>query len=106
MWKNRHNNQSKGASCILQCGNPFSASDLIDKITLKKWKKKQKYIWNQNKKWTGLDTFESVFTTADWKLGPASLFMHDSCYTKLCRPRQLARMQYLRIKVALTVAQP
>ena len=57
------------ASCILQRGNPSSASDSIDKIALKKWKN----IVDQSKKWTGLDTFESVFRTVDWKLGPAAL---------------------------------
>ena len=51
------------ASCILQCGDPYSASDLTNKTTLKKWKN----IEEQSKKWTGLDTFESVFTTVDCK---------------------------------------
>ena len=45
------------------------------------------------KKWTGLDTFESVFTTVGWKLGPADLFMHASCYIKLCRPRKLVQVE-------------
>ena len=53
----------------MQRGNPSSASDSIDKIALKKWKN----IVDQSKKWTGLDTFESVFRTVDWKLGPAAL---------------------------------
>ena len=34
----------------------------------------------QSKKWIGLDTFDSVFTKIDWKLGP-------SCYIKLCSRR-------------------
>ena len=77
------------ASCILQCGDPCSGSDLIDKITLKKWKN----IEDQSKKRTGLDTFESVFTTVDWKPGPAGLFMHDSCYINLCSARKLSQAE-------------
>ena len=50
----------------------------------KKWKK------YRGVKWTGLDTFESVFTTVDWKVGPTDLFMHESCYMKFCSPRNLA----------------
>ena len=46
---------------ILQRGNPCLTRNSIDKITLKKWKN----IKGQSKKWTGLDTLESVFTTAD-----------------------------------------
>ena len=49
------------ASCILQRDDPCSASDSIDKITLKKWKN----IEDQSKRWAGLDTFESIFTTVD-----------------------------------------
>ena len=78
------------ASCILQCGDLCSASDLIDKVTLMKQKSK---VEEQSKKWTGLDTFESVFTTVGWKLGPADLFMHASCYIKLCRPRKLVQVE-------------
>ena len=70
-------------SCILQCGDHCSASDSIDKITLKKWKN----IEEQSKKLTGLDTFESVFAIADWKLGPAGLFMRHSCYNVFCVSR-------------------
>ena len=76
-------------SCILQRGNLSSASDSIGKIALKKWKN----IVDQSKKWTGRDTFESVFRTADWKLGPAALFMYDSCYIKLCSARKLVQVE-------------
>ena len=72
------------ASCILQYCDPCSASDSIDKVSLKKWKN----IEEQSKKWIGLDTFESVFTTVDWELGPFGLLMHDSCYIKLCSQRR------------------
>ena len=41
----------------------------------------------QIKKWIGLDTFDSVFTTIDWKLGPTGPFMQNSCYVKLCSRR-------------------
>ena len=75
--------------CILQRGDPCSKSDSIDKITLKKWKN----IEGQSKKWTGLDILESVFTTADWNLGPTGLSMHDSCYIKLCSPRKLTQAE-------------
>ena len=47
------------ASSILQCDDPCLASDSIDKIPFSKWKN----IEDQNKTWTGLDTFESVFAT-------------------------------------------
>ena len=85
--KQRYINQSMEASCILQGDDLCLASDSIDKIPLSKWKN----IQGRNKKWTGLDTFESVFATFDWKLGPTGLFMHDSCYIKLCSPTKLAQ---------------
>ena len=75
--------------CRLQRGDPCSKRDSIDKITLKKWKN----IEGQSKKWTGLDILESVFTTADWNLGPTGLSMHDSCYIKLCSPRKLTQAE-------------
>ena len=78
------------ASCILQCGDLCSASDLIDKVTLMKQKSK---VEEQSKKWTGLDTFELAFSTFYWKLGPTGLFMHDSCYINLCGPRNLAQAE-------------
>ena len=87
LWENRQNNQPMEASCILQCGDSCSTSDSIDKITLKKWKN----VDEKSKKWTGLDTFESVFTTVDGKLGPTALFMHDKCYIMLCSSRNLAQ---------------
>ena len=96
LCENRHNNQSMEASCILQCGDPCSGSDSIDKITLKKWKN----IEDQSKKWTGLGTCESVFTTVDWKLGPGGLFMHDSCYIKLGSARNLAQAEKRKEKQA------
>ena len=43
--------------------DPCSGSELIDKTTLKTWKNRKE----KSNKWTGLDTFESVFTTVDWK---------------------------------------
>ena len=55
------------------------------------------------KKWTGLDTFESVFTTVDWKLGPTDLFMHDSSYIKLCSPRKLAQVEKRKEKQSQNV---
>ena len=88
------------ASCILQCGDPCSGSDSIDKITLKKWKN----IEDQSKKWTGLGTCESVFTTVDWKLGPGGLFMHDSCYIKLGSARNLAQAEKRKEKQVQNVA--
>ena len=87
--KQRYINQSMEASCILQGDDPCLASDSIDKIPLSKWKN----IQGQNKKWTVLDTFESVFATFDWKLGPTGLFIHDSCYIKLCSPTKLAQAE-------------
>ena len=84
----------------MQCGDPCSGSDSIDKITLKKWKN----IEDQSKKWTGLATFESVFTTVDWKLGPGGLFMHDSCYIKLGSARNLAQAEKRKEKQAQNVA--
>ena len=60
---------------MLQCGSHCSASDFIYKVTLKKWNN----IEQQSKKWTDLDTFESVFTTVDCKLVHTGLFMHVSC---------------------------
>ena len=41
----------------------------------------------QSKNWIGPDTFDSVFTKIDWKLGPTGPFIHDSCYIKLCSRR-------------------
>ena len=87
--KYRYINQSMEASWIMQCDDPCLASDSIDKIPLSKWKN----IQDQNKKWTGLDTFESVFATFERKLGPTGLFMHDSCYIKLCSPTKLAQAE-------------
>ena len=100
LWENRQNNQQTNTSCILQCGDPFSISDSTDEITLKKWKN----IQEQSEKWTGLDTFESVFTIVDWKLGPTGLFMHNSCYIKLCSPRNLAQSQKRKEKQSQNVA--
>ena len=82
------------ASCLLQCGNPCSASDSLDKITLKKWIN----IADPRKKWTGLDTFESVFTAVDQKLSPAGHFMLDSCYLRLCSTRKLAQAEKCKEK--------
>ena len=72
--------------------DPCSGSDFMDKTTLKKWKNRNE----QSKKWTGLDTFEPVFTTVDWKLWSTGLFMHDSCYIKLCSPRKLDQEEMLK----------
>ena len=52
-----------------------------------------KNVEDQSKNWTGLDTFESVFTTVDWKTGRAGLFMHNSCYIKLYSARKLAQAE-------------
>ena len=78
----------------MQCGDPCSASDSIDEITLKKWKN----IEEQSKKWTGLDTFESVFATIDWKLGFTCLFMLDNYYIKLCCPSKSAQAKQRKEK--------
>ena len=80
----------------MQCGDHCSESDSIDEITLKKWKN----IEDQSKKWIVLDTFESVFTAVDQKLDPAGLFMHDSCYIRLCRARKLAQAEKRKKTVA------
>ena len=73
--------------CILQQGTPCLTRDSIDKITLKKWKN----IEGESKKWTGLDTLESVSTTVEWKLGPTGLSMNDRCYIKLRSRRKLTQ---------------
>ena len=83
----------------MQSSDTCSASDSIDKIT----SKKSKNIEDQSKKWTGLGTFESVFTTVDWELGSAGLFMHDSCYVKLCRPKKLAQAKKCKEKQSQNV---
>ena len=31
--------------------------------------------------------------TVDWKLEPTCVFMHNSCYIKLCSPRKLAQAE-------------
>ena len=101
------------ASCILQCGNLCSASDMVDKITLKKWK----IIGEQEKNGlVQIDNFKSVCTTVEWKLGSTGLFMHDSCYIKLASLRKLTqtenvkknscRTQQLRTKAVLIIEQP
>ena len=74
--------------------DPCSGSELIDKTTLKKWKNRKQ----KSKKWASLDTFESVFTTVDWKLWLTGLFMHDSCCIKLCSPRKLYQEEILKEK--------
>ena len=100
LWENRHINLSMEASCLLQCGDPCSASDSLHKITLKKYKN----IEDQSKKWTGLDNFESVFTIVDWKLGLTGLFVHDSCYIKLCSPRRLVQAEKHKEKQSQNIA--
>ena len=88
--ENRRNNQSMLASCILQCGNLCSASDMVDKITLKKWK----IIGEQEKNGlVQIDNFKSVCTTVEWKLGSTGFFMHDSCYIKLDSLRKLTQAE-------------
>ena len=76
-------------ACILQCGNPCSKTDSIDKISLSKWNN----IKTQCQKWIGLDTFELVYTSIDWELGPTGFFMHDRCYLKLCSGRKLLQAE-------------
>ena len=46
---------------VFYCDDPCSASDSIDKFTLKKCEN----VEQQNKKMTGLNTFESVLTSVD-----------------------------------------
>ena len=79
--------------CILQCGNPCSEDDVIDKITNSKWIS----IQEKSLKWDKLDKFGKVYDTIDWKKGPGGLYMHGTCYVSLSSQRKLHQSEKRKV---------
>ena len=70
--------------CVLKCGKPCTSGDSIDKITLDKFIK----IQTNAKEWKGLDKFEDVQDTTNWKDSQQGRVMHNSCYISLCSSKK------------------
>ena len=68
--------------CVLQCGNPCKSSDTIGQV---KWES----LESKSQLWTGLDTFGKVYHTTPWADGPASHYMHQSCYISISSSTRL-----------------